>query len=103
MLSRSRTWILLAIFAVITGACLWRVGHLRATNGQMTSRPAAQAVAVNVPGTVSVHSHQLPPIRLLSQPGLLNSLSSTVATQPASQSATNSRFSHRLSNTSQTV
>src|SRR4051812_34607366 len=103
MRSRFQTWILLALFVVFTGVCLWKLGHWRKNSAEIASpaRPPT-AIARNSSKPLAV-AHQSAPIRLLSQPGLLNSQPPTIEPQPVSSTNPPSRFSHRLSNTSQTV
>ncbi len=48
-------------------------------------------------------AQQSPPIRLLSQPGLLNAKTPTASAQPVTTTNSETRFAHRLSNTKQTV
>src|ERR1051326_3791592 len=94
MRSRSRILILLAIFLVITGACLWKLGYGRRV------APPAPFTGQTSSKTRSV-APQAEPIRLLSQPGLINSQPPTAT--PTQLTNPPSRFAHRLSNTSQTV
>jgi subtilisin family serine protease/subtilisin-like proprotein convertase family protein len=92
--------ILLAIFLVITGACLWKLGYGRRVAEARLDAPTAPFTGQNSSKTRSV-APQAEPIRLLSQPGLINSQPPTAT--PTQLTNPPSRFAHRLSNTSQTV
>src|ERR1043166_1140377 len=99
MRSRLQTWLLVAIFVSITGVYIWKIAHVQHKNADPTSLPAEpQRQAVNS-AKVAVPKPQISPIRLLSQPGLLNSPLST----PTTSSNAPSRFAHRLTNTKQSV
>src|ERR1051326_3430822 len=95
MRSRFHRWVLLSMFVAIAGACFWKLG--RRPSAEVSSGPRLAEGVLSGP-----KASQTAPIRLLSQPGLLNSLPLSAPQASVSTNAP-SRLAHRLSNTSQTV
>lgn len=100
MRSRLQTWLLVAIFASITGVCLWKIGHVQRKNAESTLVSVEPQRQATISTKAAAPKPQVVPIRLLSQPGLLNS---TPTTQSTSASNAPIRFAHRLTNSKQTV
>src|SRR5690349_5689551 len=99
---RFRTCLLATFFAIVCGATVWRLAHFQQKNTRTASHLAeTKQVPVNATKH-SVAKPQLEPIRLVSEPGLLNSQTS-VANYQTSSNLPTSRFAHRLSNTKQSV
>src|SRR5215471_11407890 len=95
--------LLVITLITVSGACIWRLGHLRSKTPQAAS-PIGELKHTQVALTKSPTTRlQVAPIRLLSQPGLLNSQSTVTNSQSVASSNTPPRFAHRLSNTKESV
>src|SRR5436305_7252267 len=96
--TQKRLWLATLLFFL--AACVWFL-HDRTTKKESDSikvTTTRSSLALSTPASAAMPAPVFP---LLSQPGLLNS---TVATLPAAQhSRTNSRFAHRLANTTLSV
>src|SRR5262249_11294595 len=97
---RFRTCLLATFFVIVCGATVWRLARFQQKTTQNATRVSETKLSANAATKPPAARPQLDPIRLLSQPGLLNS------SVPNSQNSSNSqpsRFAHRLSNTKQSV
>jgi subtilisin-like proprotein convertase family protein len=89
------------LFVIVCGATVWRLTRFQHSTSQTVS-PVAEAKRLPTHAVKLAHvSPHLEPIRLVSQPGLLNSQASVPNSLSASNAPT--RFAHRLSNTKQSV
>jgi subtilisin-like proprotein convertase family protein len=93
---------LATFFVIVCGATVWRLVRFHQKSAPIATHVSETKLSANNATKPSVARPQLDPIRLLSQPGLLNSPTSI----PNSQTLSNSppaRFAHRLNNTKQSV
>src|SRR6478672_2398565 len=98
----TQKWLLLAtlLFVVAAGFWVWRGrrGERSYPDGAPSSEATDSSTSARGDARPTSSPHvESDSLRLLSQPGLLNSPSAVVPAAPHSQ--TNSRFAHRLSNT----
>src|SRR5689334_17624127 len=99
---RFRTCLLAIFFVIVCGATVWRLAHFKQKSAQTASSVAdTKRPPLNIMKSSNARA-QLEPIRLLSQPGLLNS-QTPIANSQTSSNSPPSRFAHRLSNTKQSV
>jgi len=103
MQRRFHSWLLVIILVIISGACIWRLNHFHNQTAQPNTRLAEPKRFAVKSARSPVTAPQAAPIRLLSQPGLLNSQAATPNSQPTPATNSPARFSHRLTNTKQSV